>query len=258
MCFRLECAGSPSNWQHTNSCVRHTLTATLTGSASVPTTFTVAAKNLATNAVSASGTTQVTVSPAAAAMTTSVTTTAPAKTSTATYVAATRTSTLYGLSDLAVSIGTVSQNAGRYSVQFTVQNVGTNVAPAGWNFNASLPTSPTYTYTSPAQQALYPGDKIVYTLGFTMQNGYSYNSSYPYSYGYSTSYPSNCGYTQNYTYNGAYSYPDTSYGCNTNGYNTYGYQSYGSEIFTVTVNPDNYVSESSSGNNTASIDLSAY
>ena len=85
-----------------------------------------------------------------------------------TYVPAKTTArTFFGSPDLSVTMGQVTNYGGRYSAQFTIQNLGTNVAPYGWTFNANLPASPTYTYTSNAQQALNPGDKIVYTLGFT-------------------------------------------------------------------------------------------
>lgn len=159
--------------------------------------------------------------------------------------------TLYGAPDLSVSIGSVTNlGGGRYSAQFTIQNVGTNATPYGWTFNASLPTSPTYTYASNQQQALNPGDKVVYTLGFSnVESGYSYNY-----YGYNTyPYPANCGYTANYTYNGVYSYPGASYTCNTNNnYNGNTYYNYGSKIVTVSVDPYNYIGESSEANNTAS------
>ena len=242
---------TPFNYTNANAQVQ--LTAVVTGTAPVATTFIVAAKNLATNAITANANANTTVQPAKTAVVPAkpVATTKPSTT----YVPAKTTArAFYGSPDLAVTMGSVTNYGGRYSAQFTIQNVGSNVAPYGWTFNASLPASPTYTYTSNAQQALNPGDKVVYTLGFTPgQNGYSY--SYPNT---SYQYPANCGYTANYTYNGVANYPGVSYGCNTTNYpynqNQYNYNSYnyGSNIVTVTVDPNNYVYESSEANNTAS------
>ncbi len=88
---------------------------------------------------------------------------------TTTYVPSGRTTNLYGAPDLAVQIVSAPAQAAigsRVSLQFVVTNVGTNVAGAGWMFNAVLPYTPIYVYPSGGQQALYPGDKIVYTLGY--------------------------------------------------------------------------------------------
>ncbi|MES2007050.1 MAG: hypothetical protein V4436_03005, partial [Patescibacteria group bacterium] len=85
------------------------------------------------------------------------------------YTAAPRVASLYGLSDLKVTISSVtslSSVQGRVAVSFVVENIGTNVALSGWTFNAQLPLQPTYTYQSQGQQALYPGDKIAYTLTY--------------------------------------------------------------------------------------------
>jgi hypothetical protein len=270
---------TPFNYTNATSNVQ--LTATLTASTQAPVTFIVAAKNLATGAVTSSGAAASTLFPPTAATATTPPATPIKTTSTpgSTYVAAARTTSLYGLPDLSVSMGNVGDIGGRYTVQFTIQNVGTNVTPAGWTFNASLPTNPTYTYTSTPQQALYPGDKIVYTLGFTMNNNsYGTNTSYSnYPYGNSNSgYNQNCGYSTNYTYNGTYSYPNVVYGCNTgstyNSYvpaypssysNTYNYAyptySYPSSyVMTVTADPSGYVYESNKANNSASVTLSNY
>lgn len=247
-------------FNYTGATAQVQLTATVTGNAPVATTFTVAAKNLATNAITASANANTQVQPAAKQNT--VSNTSASSKPASTYVPAKTTArTLYGSPDLSVTMGQVTNYGGRYSVQFTIQNVGTNVAPYGWTFNATLPASPTYTYTSNPQQALNPGDRIVYTLGFSMpQSAYSY--SYP-SYGnVNNGYPANCGYTTNYTYNGVYTYPGVSYTCNPNAtnysyntYNTYGgYNSYtySSNVVTVTVDPNRYLLESSEFNNTAS------
>ena len=258
-------------FNYTNATAQQ-LTATLTGKTQVNTTFSVAAKNLSTLAITATGTAGATVLPTVSTTIVKPAATTPAviKTSSntgSTYIAAKRTTTLYGQPDLAVSTGSITQNNGRYSVQFTVQNVGTNVTPSNWVFNAVLPTSPAYTYTSDAQRALYPGDKIVYTLGFTMQNN-SYsaytvnNPSYGYQYQYGNqngvyTYPANCAYTNNYTYNGQYTYPGAAFGCATNntGYNANYNYGYSNGTMTVQVDPYNYVYESSENNNAVNISL---
>jgi hypothetical protein len=103
-----------------------------------------------------------------------------------TYVPAQHTTQLYGNADLAVRILSVTPAAANYgspsrvSVQFEVSNVGTNVAPAGWTISANLPVGYSYLYNSGVQQALNPGDKIVYTMGFNTatQNQYC-NQQYP-------------------------------------------------------------------------------
>ncbi len=53
----------------------------------------------------------------------------------------------------------------RAAIQFEVINLGTKES-GKWEFEAELPTSPAYTYHSDKQQTLFPGDKIVYTIGF--------------------------------------------------------------------------------------------
>ena len=109
----------------------------------------------------------------------------PAAKPAATYVASAKPRpALYGYPDLQVRM-LGNQNAvyagGQVSIQFVIENVGTNMAPANWFFTASLPYLQTYTYQSPVQQALYPGDKIVYTLGFIANSPYQYQyQNYPY------------------------------------------------------------------------------
>lgn len=143
------------------------------GTARATTTITVAATSLASgdSTARASGRTTVVASttPASPRQEPSASGQAPAakpKPST-TYVPSGRTHNLFGLPDLAVHImhapGHVSAGS-RVTLQFVVTNAGTNVAPAGWMFNAVLPYDPVYVYPSGGQQALYPGDKIVYTL----------------------------------------------------------------------------------------------
>jgi hypothetical protein len=88
---------------------------------------------------------------------------------------------LFGQADLTVSITDIgylndSSNESFVSstsvppgkngaVRFTIMNIGTNVA-GQFTFSANIPTSPSFTFTSPTQQALRPGDRIEYTLGF--------------------------------------------------------------------------------------------
>ncbi len=89
---------------------------------------------------------------------------------------------LYGNPDLTVSVETVGyltksngafvatttipSGARRAVVKFIIQNRGTNVAAAGWRFSASLPSKATPTFRSDQQEALLPGERIEYTLGF--------------------------------------------------------------------------------------------
>ncbi len=81
-----------------------------------------------------------------------------------------------------VAIGLVDKNSGTFSerneipkdlptnkrgaIKFEIENRGTKKTGDDWNFSAKLPTSPAYTYTSPSQQDLYPGDKIEFIIGF--------------------------------------------------------------------------------------------
>lgn len=147
--------------------------------AKATTTLTVAATRLSDGTVTKKATGMTTVSasttpatptpaaPAKPAATPKPTTTTTKPTTT--YVPSGRTTNLYGAADLAVQILTAPASApagSRVTLQFVVTNIGTNVAPAGWMFNAILPYTPTYVYPSGGQQMLYPGDKIVYTLGY--------------------------------------------------------------------------------------------
>jgi len=210
--------------------------------------------------------------------------TTPSNNNTYTYVpAAVQATQLYGYGDLAVTISSVqptnqyygqTQNTRRYTMQFTVSNVGTNVVQSGWNFNTLIPWTPnTYTFTSQAQQALYPGDKIVYTLGFdayvdgtvcTMQYpnncgqyqnpNYNYNNQnvtcgYRYN-GYSNVYA--CGYTD---VNGNWIDMGTNYNQNYN-QNQYTYPYNYNRTVTVNADPSNWTPELNENNNRATIQLS--
>lgn len=206
---------------------------------------------------------------------------------TAVYTAAPRVAQLYGLADLKVtitSVNSLSSYQGRTVVQFTVENVGTNVALSGWSFNAQLPLTPAYTYQSQSQQALYPGDSIAYTLTYddpayrtnypcTMQYPYNTNCTYPqYQYNnqnYYQQYPNNgtcytfngyqnipgpcpLGYDGNgnplYGSNYQYNYTQPYYNPNYN----YNQNYYGYRTVSITVDPQNWVPEAVEYNNTSS------
>ena len=53
----------------------------------------------------------------------------------------------------------------KIAVKFTVKNIG-NKKSESWYFNAVLPTSPFHIFHSKSQQALAPGEKIEFTMGF--------------------------------------------------------------------------------------------
>ena len=217
----------------------------------VQTTITTSATRLSDNKVTTTATTNITVIPMG--QSTSPPTTQPAPTTakpkpSSSYTPSGRTTGLYGQSDLAVRILSATPVNGRYQVQFEISNVGTNVAPTGWGFRAQLPLQPPYTYVSQGQQKMYPGDRIVYTLGFDAPQNYGYNQN---MYGY----PNNtCGYNQNYTYNGYYNYPNGyAYNCNPNNYG-YSYP-YAGNTFVVTVDPQYLISDANRANNSASANL---
>lgn len=54
----------------------------------------------------------------------------------------------------------------RVAVRFAIENSGTKTANKEFTFSAVLPTYPPYTYFSPAQVVLGPGDRIEFTIGF--------------------------------------------------------------------------------------------
>jgi len=145
------------------------------------------------------------------------------------------------------------RNGSQVSLQFIIENTGTNVVPANWIFTADLPYSPTYTYQSPVQQALYPGDKIVYTLGYTAQ--YAANNINPCS-----------GWTYPCTNpTPVYGGPGTCnlYGpCAIPGYgnNVYGYvqPGYNTQSASITADPYTLVWELNESNNTAGLSYQVY
>lgn len=239
---------------------------TLSGSQSVPLTLTVTATELSTGAITTSGsaTTNVTTGVAQSSTGTSATqpqtsvyTTAPT-TPVVSYQPAPVRPPLYGYPDLAVVYNSTIPAGSLTKVTFTVENDGTNVTPSGWTFNAQLPVNGGYTFVSQPQQALYPGDKIVYSLSFAgTQYNYPYQNQYPYGYTSGT-----YGYTGqgNYTCSGySVCIPPTQYGYPNNyqypNYN-YGYQNQGT--VTITVDPYNYIQELNKSNNTITISVPVY
>ncbi|MBX4192436.1 hypothetical protein KW798_03035 [Candidatus Parcubacteria bacterium] len=236
-------------FNYTNAKDKTTLTPVFTGNPG-KVTFTVAAMRLSNNTVAVTGTASTTAGKAPAAPTTVAKTPTPSTTKTSTpgstYYASGRTSNLYGYPDLAVTINSVNSLSsvyGRTVVTFTIQNVGTNAAFAGWTFNADLPVNDGYLFQSALQQPLYPGDRIVYTLSFDNPHGYDYNDDYgwdddyryqpsPYGIVYGGDFGSN-------SYNYSNSYSNNSFG--------------GVGPVTITVDPYNQVLESNENNNTASV-----
>jgi hypothetical protein len=237
----------------TNASASITLIPVLPNNASqkqVTTTFTVGANRLSDGTITSTGTSSVvTILPsrntqstgASAGSTSSNSSTGTTNTtgsnttgstSTGSYTPSGRTSNLYGLADLAVRILSVTPTAGnRVSVQFEVSNAGTNVAAYGWGFRAQLPIDGGYTYVSQSQQKLYPGDRIVYTLGFTAPS----MTQSPYG---------SCGYT-----GGGYYIGNGSQG----NYSCTGYA--GSNVFTIAVDPQGLISDQNRANNTATTQI---
>lgn len=212
---------------------------------SVTTTKTVTTKNQAAVVTTATTTVQTPAVVAPAQETQKPVIKTPAtKPAAATYVASTKPrAILSGYPDLQVRmLGNPSVAAsGQVSVQFVIENAGTNVVPANWFFTASLPYSPVYTYQSPVQQMLYPGDKIVYTLGYAAD--YQYQNQY-----------------QNYPAPTGWSYPNGTldpYSQTANVYNQN--YSYG-RMSTVSINADPYnlIRESNESNNTGAASYQTY
>jgi hypothetical protein len=248
---------TPFNYtQATNSL---TITPVYSGTTDAQTTITVTATNLSTGAIVASATGNMTVVGVKKAAAATTYTTSPKTT----YVASGRTTNLYGYPDLAVSIVSATSRSGNATVQFVVQNLGTNVSPANWSFNAILPINGSYTYPSGPQRALYPGDKIVYTLNFSDYSNSTYNSGYTYGTcnqygpcavpGYSGGYSTGCvGYSGNCIGSQAYN-PYT-----TTSYNPYGYAQT-TKAVTIQVDPYNYIYELTKANNYATANyISSY
>jgi hypothetical protein len=202
----------------------------VTAGKTTPVVFSIASTKLSNGLVTASSTSSINVTKTAVAGTkTTKPATKPSAPAT-TYVPSGRMTNLYGYADLAVTVLSSVNNGSRTTIQFQVINAGTNVSPANWSLEAHLPIQGGYTYPSGGQRALYPGDKVVYTLTF---DNYSY-----------TSQP--CGVT---TYSYGYGYVTP---CTTQDYGG-GYYSnaYGQHSVTIQVDPYNYVTEVTKANNYA-------
>jgi hypothetical protein len=257
-------------FNYVNAGAHMTVIPVLTGGSSAPLVITVTATELSTGTITATGVSTTTVAPSGKSTATQTTTpvahTTTTKSSTgATYYPATTRAALYGYPDLAVQILSATPNGTRTTVEFVIQNVGTNIVASGWTFNATLPINGSYTFASQPQQALYPGDKIVYALTFDNVYGQNTYQQYPnYGYGYTgaSSYTTG-GYTCNgyncttpYGYNNYYN-NCTNNSCNNGYYNYNGMPSYTGTV-TITADPFNYVTESNKSNNSASIVVQVY
>ncbi len=229
-------------------------------------TVTVAAVNLSSKQTTVSGAATTNVGAGATAAKPAATATKPAATKSntgSTYYPSGRTTQLSGYPDLAVSILSAQSQGGNAVVVFAVSNVGTNVSPANWTLSAQLPSG--YTYPAGPQQALYPGDRIVYTLRYSEDNtasnynnpcnGYSFPCTPPITYGGPTSCnqfgPCNVpGYS-------SYNYAPNQYTYSTS-YNA-GYSAYGNtHTITINVDPMGLVYESTKYNNIAQQTYLAY
>ncbi len=51
-------------------------------------------------------------------------------------------------------------------LRFEIGNRGTKAVNAGWTFMVKIPYAAGYTFYSQPQQAMGPGDKVVYTMNF--------------------------------------------------------------------------------------------
>lgn len=58
----------------------------------------------------------------------------------------------------------------RAALQFEVKNIGTKTS-GDWYFSVNLPTTPTFTYSSPTEAELKPNERQVVTLQFTAPRG---------------------------------------------------------------------------------------
>lgn len=251
-------------FNYTSAAQSLTVVPAVSGSAAVPLILTVSATKLSSGAVTASGSATTNIAPQAAAASTGTKTTAAPKASTAAkstiaYYPAKARAAMYGYPDLAVAVNALTPNGSRELVTFTIQNIGTNVANAGWTFNAILPiqgglsAQAGYTFASQPQQALYPGDKIVYTLAFDRMYTAAYNQ-YPYYNGYGWGYNGGNSYTCNsygpcFNYNGGYN----SYPYNYNNYNLPAQAGYQNGTVTITADPLGALYELNKANNTITV-----
>lgn len=235
------------------------LVALVQGTKPLSTTFTVTATQLSSGAITKTATATLSVNPSQnaaaatpAASTTvkkpaATTSTAPAKKTivptqtSGVYQGSGLTGNLYGNPDLTVRIiyAVPNYTTNRAAVQFVVENIGTNAAPYGWTFDALIPFNGGYPYNSGAQPKLYPGDKIVYTLGYQNDNSQYTNPVYQsgcLSYATAGCIGSGAGY-------GYTNYPYAQY--------NYNYAQQGHTVV-VTIDQTNQVYESNESNNAAS------
>lgn len=271
----LQSVACATPFNYTNATSNMQLTPTVKGKNQLTTTVTVSAIALADGAVTASHTATLTVLPERSKTAVAV---APRSSGTAsragtdgwgTIAGASqiaenpRYSNPSGLPDLSVEITSiVPLGNGLDSVRFVIVNVGTAATPQNWTFSARLPVGYDYTYQSGAQQALYPGDKVMYSLSFSAtQNNAAYNNNgnCAYQNQYSPYYNNNqypTYYGNNYNYQitdgNYYQYHINPYQQiqNCNGYNvTQGTIS--SNTLTIQVDPQDLIEELTKSNNTA-------
>jgi hypothetical protein len=239
-----------------------TLTPVYAGTTDAQTTITVSATNLSTGAIVATVTGNMTVLAKKAAAKPATTYRAPATT----YVAANRTAALYGYPDLAVTITSAYSQNGNATIQFVIQNIGTNVSPANWSFVSTLPINGSYQYPSGPQRALYPGDKIAFTLNFSdydQSGAYGYNN-YPYNQGYTYGTCNAYGPCAVPGYSGGCGYAPCGYAATVAPYGQYNYGTYGNpgygqnKVVSIQVDPYNQIPEVNKNNNYASASYVSY
>jgi hypothetical protein len=263
-------------FNYTNATSQMQLTPTVKGNSQLKTTFTVSAITLANGTTTATHTAGLTILPVrsktpatTSTRSTTRTTNTGSQTQNSTWdrleasgqpaVVSNRPSNPAGMTDLAVSIsGIIPLSGNMYSVRFVVENVGTKLSPNGWTFDAKLPVGYDYTYRSGSQQALYPGDKIMYSLTFSGAPYGGYNNCYPQT---QQTYPTY--YQPTYSGSNPFVYQPSSLG-----YSIYGsYQSgncysyggtYGNNLVRIVVDPESYVVENNRHNNTATASVPGY
>ena len=201
------------------------------------TTISISATELSSGAISKTANTQLSV---ASTQKPAATIVAPAVQKLA---AAKSAPTLYGQADLTVRIvyAVPNYNTNRTTVEFVVENIGTNVAPYGWSVETSIPFNGSYPYNSGPQKKLNPGDNIRYTLSYQNSDDKNYAYTNPVYPGACLSYiPSGCigsGTGYGYTNYSGYSYTGSVHERKT---------------LVITVDPQNQIYENNKSNNTAS------
>jgi predicted RecA/RadA family phage recombinase len=210
--FKTVPCATPFNYTNAANTMQLTATATTTGQ--IAASFAVASIDLSSGAVTSIGTSSITVLPTRNATTTApaTTTTTKPKPSTTKVVTTNRhTSNPYGAPNLTVQVLSLTpMGNGLTQMVFQIANVGDKTASAGWSFSAQLPIGYSYQYTSAPQQAMYPGDRIVYTLTYSDATNSQYNNqsngcttgTYPYTYQNCYNYTNNYNYTSGYNYTG--------------------------------------------------------